>query len=148
MAGTTGRQISRRARLTIWTAIFDWGADCGFPRFDERRVTVPSFLSVPIGMGDRPTRWGRRYRTEVAVDRVMGRSTAPGGRAVSEAASDGSWRNSRPGSRRASWVRDLTPSFLNTLPRWYSTVLGLMNSCSAISLLVEPSAASFVTRAS
>ncbi len=28
----------------------------------------------------------------------------------------------------ASWVRDLTPSFLNTLRRWYSTVLALMNS--------------------
>ncbi len=77
-----------------------------------------------------------------------GRSTAAGDRALSEPVTDASLRNSRPGSRCASWVRDLTPSFLNTLPRWYSTVLGLMNSCSAISLLVEPSAASFATRAS
>jgi hypothetical protein len=27
-------------------------------------------------------------------------------------------RHGRSGSWRASWVRDLTPSFLNTLPRW------------------------------
>lgn len=33
----------------------------------------------------------------------------------------------RLGSRRANWARDVMPSFLNTLPRWYSTVLGLMN---------------------
>jgi hypothetical protein len=30
--------------------------------------------------------------------------------------------------RLASCVRDFTLSFRNTLPRWYSTVLGLMNS--------------------
>jgi hypothetical protein len=30
--------------------------------------------------------------------------------------------------RRASCVRDFTPSLRNTLRRWYSTVLGLMNS--------------------
>jgi hypothetical protein len=30
--------------------------------------------------------------------------------------------------RRASCVRDFTPSFQNALRRWYSTVLGLMNS--------------------
>ena len=44
--------------------------------------------------------------------------------------------------RCASWVRDLTPSLLNTLRRWYSTVFGLMNSCSAISGLVAPCATS------
>ena len=30
--------------------------------------------------------------------------------------------------RLASCVRDFTSSFRNTLPKWYSTVLGLMNS--------------------
>jgi hypothetical protein len=30
--------------------------------------------------------------------------------------------------RRASCVRDFTPSLRNTLRRWYSTVLGLMNN--------------------
>jgi hypothetical protein len=30
--------------------------------------------------------------------------------------------------RRASCVRDFTPSLRNTLRRWYSTVLALMNS--------------------
>jgi hypothetical protein len=32
------------------------------------------------------------------------------------------------GIRLASCVRDFTSSFRNTLRRWYSTVLGLMNS--------------------
>jgi hypothetical protein len=40
--------------------------------------------------------------------------------------------------RRASSVRDLTPSLRNALCRWYSTVLGLMNICPAISWLVAP----------
>ena len=43
---------------------------------------------------------------------------------------------------RASCVRDLTPSFRNTLCRWYSTVAELMNSRAAISLFVSPCAAS------
>ena len=42
--------------------------------------------------------------------------------------------------RLASWVRDFTSSFRNTFPKWYSTVLGLMNSCAAISRLVCPCA--------
>ena len=44
-------------------------------------------------------------------------------------------------SRSASCVRDLTSSLRNTLRRWYSTVLALMNSRAAISRLVSPSAA-------
>ena len=40
--------------------------------------------------------------------------------------------------RRASSVRDLTPSLRNALCKWYSTVLGLMNICPAISWLVAP----------
>src|SRR5262249_33756374 len=55
---------------------------------------------------------------------------------------------SRPGSWLGSWVRDVMPSFLKTLARWYSTVPGLMNSWAAISLFVAPSAASVATRAS
>jgi hypothetical protein len=43
-------------------------------------------------------------------------------------------------SRWASCVRDLTSSFRNTFQRWYSTVLGLMKSCAAISRLVCPCA--------
>lgn len=39
----------------------------------------------------------------------------------------------------ASWVRDATPSFLNTLRRWKSTVAGLVNSREANSLLDRPS---------
>src|SRR6185503_20572652 len=42
--------------------------------------------------------------------------------------------------RFASCVRDFTPSLRNTLRRWYSTVLGLMKSCEAISRFVRPSA--------
>ena len=44
--------------------------------------------------------------------------------------------------RLASCVRDFTSSFRNAFRRWYSTVLGLMNSCAAISRFVFPSAAS------
>src|SRR4029450_1111868 len=43
--------------------------------------------------------------------------------------------------RLASCVRDLTSSFRNAFRRWYSTVLGLMNSCAAISRFVVPCAA-------
>ena len=43
--------------------------------------------------------------------------------------------------RCASCVRDFTSSFRNALCRWYSTVLGLMKSRAAISLLDLPSAA-------
>src|SRR5262249_53883494 len=49
---------------------------------------------------------------------------------------------------RASWAREFRPSFLKTLPRWYSTVRGLMNSWAAIWLFVSPSAARSATRAS
>jgi hypothetical protein len=41
----------------------------------------------------------------------------------------------------ASCVRDVTSSFRNALRRWYSTVLGLMKRCAAISRFVLPSAA-------
>ena len=41
----------------------------------------------------------------------------------------------------ASCVRDFTSSLRNALCRWYSTVLGLMNSWAAISRLVCPFAA-------
>ena len=36
----------------------------------------------------------------------------------------------------ASCVRDVTSSLRNDFRRWYSTVLGLMKSCAAISRLV------------
>ena len=39
----------------------------------------------------------------------------------------------------ASWVRDATLSFLNTLRRWKSTVAGLTNNCLAMSPLRYPS---------
>ena len=45
-----------------------------------------------------------------------------------------------PRTRFASCVRDFTSSLRNTLRRWYSTVLGLMNSCAAISRFVFPCA--------
>jgi hypothetical protein len=41
-------------------------------------------------------------------------------------------------TRRASCVRDLTPSLRKTLWRWYSTVLWLMKSWAAISRLFAP----------
>ena len=41
-------------------------------------------------------------------------------------------------TRWASWVRDVTPSFRNTLRRWYSTVLGVTNSWAAISRFACP----------
>ena len=41
----------------------------------------------------------------------------------------------------ANWVRDLTSNFRKAFPRWYSTVLGLMKSCAAMSRFVWPSAA-------
>ena len=40
------------------------------------------------------------------------------------------------------------PSFLNTLARWCSTVLGLMNSCAAMSVFEAPAAARSATPAS
>jgi hypothetical protein len=56
----------------------------------------------------------------------------------------GCWTGqSWPGRWLASWVREVMPSFLNTLPRWYSTVPGLMNSCAPISLFVKPSDTDF-----
>ena len=45
-------------------------------------------------------------------------------------------------------MRDFTSSLRNALRRWYSTVLGLMNSCAAISRLVCPCAARRETCAS
>ena len=48
----------------------------------------------------------------------------------------------------ASCVRHVTSSFRNALRRWYSTVLGLMNRCAAISRFVLPSAARRETCAS
>ena len=49
----------------------------------------------------------------------------------------GSWR-----SRCASWEREVTPSFVNTLRRWKSTVRGLTNSWLATSRLDIPAATS------
>src|SRR2546423_15315300 len=43
---------------------------------------------------------------------------------------------------RGSWLRDLMSSLVKTLCRWYSTVLGLMNSCGPISGFERPSLAS------
>jgi hypothetical protein len=51
-------------------------------------------------------------------------------------------------SRCVSSVRDLMSSLRKALRRWYSTVLGLMNSCVAISRLVCPSAARRAIRVS
>src|SRR5262249_59783557 len=42
-------------------------------------------------------------------------------------------------SSAASCVREVTPSFWNTLRRWYSTVRGLRNSRPAMSRFDEPS---------
>jgi hypothetical protein len=49
------------------------------------------------------------------------------------------------GSARWSWVRELMSSFMNTLRRWYWTVLGLMNIRAPISGFVRPSRASRAT---
>ena len=43
-----------------------------------------------------------------------------------------------PSSSCAGCVRDLTPSLRKALCKWYSTVLGLMNSCAAISRFALP----------
>ena len=51
-------------------------------------------------------------------------------------------------TRRASCVRELTPSLRNTLCRWYSTVLGLMNNCVAMSRLACPRLTRVAIRAS
>ena len=48
----------------------------------------------------------------------------------------------------ASWTRDDTLSFMNTLRKWYSTVLGLRNSWLATLRLLAPPATSFATRSS
>src|SRR3954453_5950359 len=50
-----------------------------------------------------------------------------------------------PGSTRSSWLRELMPSFVKTLPRWYSTVRGLMKSRAPISGLERLSRASRAT---
>ena len=49
-----------------------------------------------------------------------------------------------PSAARAprSSLRELMSSFVNTLPRWHSTVRGLMNSWAPISGFVSPSPAS------
>ena len=47
-----------------------------------------------------------------------------------------------------SCVRDRTPSLRNTLPRLFSTVLGLRNSSLAMSRLLKPRAANIATSSS
>jgi hypothetical protein len=49
-----------------------------------------------------------RVRHHLGVDWLLA------GRPVTDASLRQSW----PGNWRASWIRDVTPSFLNTLPRW------------------------------
>src|SRR6202022_4323773 len=42
------------------------------------------------------------------------------------------------GRTRSSWLRELMPSFMKTLRRWYLTVRGLMNSRVPISGFERP----------
>ena len=51
-------------------------------------------------------------------------------------------RSAPPPSPCSSWLRELMPSLVKTLRRWYSTVRGLMNSRAPISGLDRPSRAS------
>jgi hypothetical protein len=53
-----------------------------------------------------------------------------------------------PGSTRWSWPRELVPSLVKTLRRWYWTVRRLMNSRVLIYGLDSPSQASRATGAS
>jgi hypothetical protein len=64
----------------------------------------------------------------VAVDRIMGgdRPQPAIDRRLGAVTTGASVRQSRRGSRCASWVRDVMPRFPNALPRWYPTVLGLI----------------------
>src|SRR5579859_6375465 len=57
-------------------------------------------------------------------------------------------RPSQPARTRWSWLRELTPSLVKTLPRWYWTVRVLMNRREPISGLDRPSRASRATCAS
>jgi len=43
---------------TPWTVVSTGDADQVFPRCDEWQLTVASWLPVPMGTGDRSTRWG------------------------------------------------------------------------------------------
>ncbi len=88
-------------------AVLDWGRRLGVPPIRWAAAGSSVLVTVPQSTRERPIRWG------VGLRRGYGRPHW-GRSAVAFA---GGWRQSRPGSRCASWVRDLTLSFLNTLPK-------------------------------
>src|SRR5258708_12840279 len=78
MAGTTGRQISRRAGLTTWTARSSTGAQTvGFPDSTSGGGQYRHWGRCPWVWGAGRREGGRRHRTQVSVDAVLGAVTPP-----------------------------------------------------------------------
>ena len=90
---------------------------------------------VTLPWSDRAARARIRQWTVRVASR--GRAGRPGRAGLVRRAVAGS-----PGRTRSSWLRELMPSLVKTLPRWYWTVRALMNSRAPISGLDRPSRAS------
>ena len=114
-------------------------------RIPSQDLTDPCWVSELVcrhAAGGSPSLVGAGRRSHPPVWTVRVASGGPAARPTGRRLTRGPVAAGSRGSTRRSWLRELMPSLVKTLPRWYWTVRALMNSCAPISGFDRPSRAS------
>ena len=112
------------------TRFFQWRAETlAGVQLTRRDDLAVRWMDLPSGASD------------FLVEVLCGRESSGHVFASAIARCDERLAASQSGRTASSWPRDSIPNLVNTLPRWYWAVRGLMNKRAPISALVRPSRA-------